>query len=277
MLKADSLVRELIDDLTPRLARDKSLIVGLSGSQGSGKSTLATALRDALGERGLNVAVISLDDLYFTHGERKRLAAEVHPLLQTRGVPGTHDVALGLDLLRRLKNAMADTLTPLPRFDKTRDDRAPENAWEVFKGRPDIIVLEGWCLAARAQDVAALEEPINALENAHDRNAVWRTHVNQQLSGAYCDLFGALDYLVFLKAPSFDVVFSWRKEQEQKLKRRAGASRPPMTDAELQHFIAHYERLTRHMHADLPLFADMVVELDTARDVLNITRKDRGT
>lgn len=238
---------------------------------------MAAALRDALRARGLTVAVISLDDLYFTQSERKRLAAEVHPLLQTRGVPGTHDVALGIDLLQRLKAAQPDTFTPLPRFDKTRDDRAPEHAWDVFTGRPDVIVLEGWCLAARAQDIAALQEPVNALERADDPYGRWRAYVNERLVGDYCALFGALNYLVFLKAPSFDVVFSWRKEQEQKLERSEGTSRAPMTDAELTRFIAHYERLTRHMHVDLPSFADMTVELDGARRVLSIIRKDRGT
>ena len=211
MLKpVDAPVRELIEDITARRVRGTPLVVGVSGSQGSGKSTLATALRDALRERGLFVALISLDDLYFTHDKRKRLAAEVHPLLQTRGVPGTHDVALGVDLLQRLKAAAPDTLTPLPRFDKTRDDRTPAEAWDTFKGRPDVIVLEGWCLAARAQDPAALREPINALERAHDSAGQWRTHVNEQLAGPYRDLFGALDYLAFLKSPSFDVVVSWR-------------------------------------------------------------------
>lgn len=272
---SDFPIRELIEDITARLSGSTPLVIGLCGSQGSGKSTLATALHDAWSERGLSVAVISIDDLYFTRDERKRIAADVHPLLQTRGVPGTHDVALGIDLLQRLKAAAPDALTPLPRFDKTRDDRAPAEAWDVFKGRPDVIVLEGWCVAARPQESAALREPINALERLEDAEGCWRNYVNEQLSGVYRDLFGAIDYLVFLKAPTFDVVFSWRKEQEQKLPHGEANTRP-MTDADLERFIAHYERLTRHMHADLPSQADMVIELDGDRRVLNITGKRSG-
>ena len=70
-------------------------MVGLTGPQGSGKSTLAAKLPPLLAARGLRSAVLALDDLYLTHAERRRLAADIHPLLATRGVPGTHDVALG--------------------------------------------------------------------------------------------------------------------------------------------------------------------------------------
>ncbi len=70
---------------------------GLAGLQGSGKSTLAAQLCAALTQRGIATLAMSLDDFYFGRGERKRLARDVHPLLATRGVPGTHD----LDLLAR--------------------------------------------------------------------------------------------------------------------------------------------------------------------------------
>ena len=71
------------------------LVVGICGAQGSGKSTLTAVLRKLLEMRGLRVASLSLDDLYLTRGERRELAARIHPLLATRGVPGTHDVELG--------------------------------------------------------------------------------------------------------------------------------------------------------------------------------------
>src|SRR5688572_33095977 len=82
--------------------RDATLAVGVCGAQGSGKSTVAAALKTLLEDRGITVAVISIDDLYLTRRERLALAESIHPLLRTRGVPGTHDVALGLETLRAL-------------------------------------------------------------------------------------------------------------------------------------------------------------------------------
>src|SRR5690606_4625460 len=78
-------------------------IHGITGLQGTGKSTLAAQMAALAAERGKAVAVMSVDDAYLDHDERARLALEVHPLLATRGPPGTHDVALAcrtLDALR---------------------------------------------------------------------------------------------------------------------------------------------------------------------------------
>src|SRR4051812_24782738 len=77
-----------------RRALGRPIVAGLCGSQGSGKSTMALFLQVLLQDRGLKTAILSLDDLYLTLPERERLAADVHPLLRTRGVPGTHDVGL---------------------------------------------------------------------------------------------------------------------------------------------------------------------------------------
>ncbi|MCY0536461.1 hypothetical protein OVV84_28185, partial [Klebsiella pneumoniae] len=80
-----------------------------------GKSTLTAVVKRLLEIRGLKVALFSLDDIYLTRAERQALAAEVHPLLATRGVPGTHDVAWGEALLEDLRKP-GQTL--LPAFDK---------------------------------------------------------------------------------------------------------------------------------------------------------------
>ena len=81
-------------------ARDKPLIIGINGSQGSGKSTLADYLCTMLNERyQLRCVSLSLDDFYLTKLERQQLASQVHPLLETRGVPGTHDIPLALETI----------------------------------------------------------------------------------------------------------------------------------------------------------------------------------
>jgi len=242
------------------------LLVGLCGAQGSGKSTLTAALAAQLGARGIRTANLSLDDLYLTHAERQGLARTVHPLLATRGVPGTHDVALGCTTLARLASNGA---VALPAFDKSVDDRRPRDAWPVVQGPVQVILLEGWCVGALPQSTTALAAPVNALERQEDAAGVWRAHVNAALAGRYRELFDAIDLLVLLQAPSFEVVFRWRCEQEEKLARRLAAGGTTgaavMNEAQLARFIAHYERLTRHILAEMPQRAGVLFELDERR------------
>ena len=196
---------------------DHPLVLGLCGSQGSGKTTLAQALQAELSARGLSVAVLSLDDLYLSSAERGRLAREVHPLLQTRGVPGTHDVDLGLDVIQQLVSAASTDPTRIPRFDKALDEPRPAEHWDEFQGRADVVIFEGWCVGAAPQSESELVEPINELERVSDPDGQWRRYVNHQLAGRYKILFAMLDSLILLRAPSFEVVFEWRREQERKL------------------------------------------------------------
>jgi len=241
---------------------DTPLLLGINGAQGSGKSTLCDFLRLILEQRhGQRVAVLSIDDLYLTRTERQALAREVHPLLITRGVPGTHDVELGLATLNRLRNAAESNLTPLPAFDKASDDRRPPEDWPVFRGRPDIILFEGWCMGATPQPEAALRAPVNALERDEDADGRWRSYVNRQLETDYRRLFAELDRLIFLRVPGMDRVLEWRTLQEQKLAATASAGQHIMDATTLRRFVMHYERLTRHNLADLPARADLTLNL----------------
>ena len=241
---------------------DGPLIIGVNGAQGSGKSTLCDFLRLILEQcHGQRVAILSIDDLYLTRAERQDLAREVHPLLITRGVPGTHDVELGFATLYRLRTAVETDLTPLPAFDKASDDRRPAEDWPVFRGRPDILLFEGWCLGATPQPKAALREPVNALERDEDTDGRWRSYVNLRLETDYRRLFAELDRLIFLRVPGMDRVLEWRSLQEQKLAATAGAGRHIMDTAAIHRFVMHYERLTRHNLADLPARADLTLNL----------------
>jgi D-glycerate 3-kinase len=243
------------------------LVVGLCGAQGSGKTTAAGALRDLLKRAGLSAVVLSLDDLYLPLADREQLAAEVHPLLGTRGVPGTHDAALGLALIESLSGPGE---TQLPRFDKAVDDRAPPEQWPRAVGPIDVIIFEGWCVGARPQAGTALEPPLNALEREQDPQGVWRWFVNIALATAYRPLFERIDLLALLAAPSFDVVLDWRREQEHALRAARGAD-AGMSDSALATFVQHYERLTRHILAEMPGRADLVAQLGPKREVLSVT------
>ncbi|MFL5298018.1 MAG: kinase [Phenylobacterium sp.] len=242
-----------------RIERKRTALIGLCGAQGSGKSTIAEAARRLLVERGLSAVAVSLDDFYLTREARERLAREVHPLLATRGPPGTHDVALAGAVLDQLRSKGK---VALPRFDKASDTRSPRGTWETVRSPVDVVIFEGWCVGAKAQGLAALAEPVNALERDEDPAGVWRGYVNDQLDGPYQALFARLHDLVLLEAPSFEVVAGWRAEQEAKLRARTGAG---MTQAEIARFVAHYERLTRWILAEMPGRADWVVTLDERR------------
>ena len=249
----------------------RGLVLGICGAQGSGKSTAALFLKALLEDQGLRVAIISLDDVYLTHDARQHLAATVHPLLQTRGVPGTHDVDLGVDTMTRLIHAGAGDRTPLPRFDKAQDTQMPRNQWPVFEGPADVVIFEGWCVGARPQSDEALATPINALERDEDADGRWRGYVNGKLAQDYGSLFGLIDMLVFLRAPSFECVYDWRKKQERKLAdkvRHTGGATRIMNDAELKRFIMHYERLTRHILSTMPGYADVVFELNERQQII---------
>ena len=232
-------------------------VIGINGAQGSGKSTLSKILALLL-QQGFakSVVVLSLDDFYLTKAQRNHLAESVHPLLQTRGVPGTHDVMLAMQVLTALK---AGTAIRLPRFDKSQDDRVAESYWPFidleFRDRPvDIILFEGWCVAAQPQPTDQLQQPVNRLEAEEDTQMIWRSYVNQQLTTPYQTLFAQLDKLIMLQVPSFEYVYRWRESQERCLPKGMNAQ-------QLQRFILHYERLTKYMLQEMPARADKVLVL----------------
>ncbi len=241
----------------------RSIVVGLCGAQGSGKSTTAARLAEQLEAMGRPTAVLSIDDFYLTLEQRRALARDVHPLLITRGVPGTHDVALAKATITALLNAGEGDAISVPSFDKTTDDRAQSAEWPSHQGPISVVLLEGWCVGARPQRDDALAEPINALERENDSDGRWRRYVNDQLAGQYADLFGCLDFRLFLKAPSFEHVLGWRQQQEVGLTRIAGRSLPAMDERALLHFIAHYERITRNLLDEN--WADIIINIGPDR------------
>ncbi|NWK57293.1 kinase [Verrucomicrobiaceae bacterium N1E253] len=240
------------------------LVVGVNGAQGTGKSTMSKVLATALQEEcGCCCAVISIDDIYQTKAVRAELAQQIHPLLATRGVPGTHDTTLGMQVIQDL---MAGKLVPVPSFDKASDDRRPESEWTVPSEAVDVILFEGWCIGAVAEPPEALPKAINVLEEKEDADGAWRGFVNERLQSEYVDLFALLDRLVMIKAPDFECVHHWRGEQEDKLRAskasEVGADLSGLMSVEqLERFIMHYERLTRWMFDEMPGRADVLFEL----------------
>ena len=259
--------RVLAANLAYRWRSDPPRRVGLAGGQGAGKSTLSSAIISAGRHFGLRVISLSIDDFYLTRSERESLAERVHPLLATRGPPGTHDISLCKSVMDALD---ADGVVKVPVFDKGLDNRAPQT--REVQAPADIVLFEGWCVGARPEPADRLDQPINALEAESDSQGHWRRHINEALASEYAALFGTLDRLIFLRVPNLDAVMRWRLQQE--------SERPPerrLDKAEVARFVAHYERLTRWMLEDLPDRADIVVELDEGHRVSGCTfRKGSG-
>lgn len=259
---AENWYRPLLEDFAKQQASGRSgtRIIGINGCQGSGKSTLADYLCTSIAEQhDIRTVALSLDDFYLSKAERARLAKDIHPLLATRGVPGTHDVDLAIATINSLVQAKSDTL--ITRFDKSTDDRLAPDHCEIIQGPVGLIVLEGWCMGATAQEPSALATAINELEALDDADAVWRTYVNNTLAVDYQRLFGLADTLLMLRAPCFDTVFKWRLEQEQKM------AKPLMNDAEILRFIQYYQRITEHCLEEMPSRVDYLYQLDSHRQV----------
>lgn len=259
------------------------LIVGISGAQGSGKTTLALILGEWLErELGLATAYLSLDGLYLRKARRRELSREVHPLMETRGVPGTHDIARAADLLDVLVDVDHEQTVALPVFDKALDDPAPKSQWPVVGAPVDVVLFEGWCVGARPQPPESLAEPLNTLEAETDHSGRWRRYVNERLHTDYASLFLRLDLLIMLRVPNFGKVVEWRSLQEQKLRERLrgrpriAAEPSGMSDGEIARFVQHYERLTRHMLKTMPDYADAVIDIDENHRMTRLSWRERS-
>ena len=246
-------------------------LVGVSGCQGSGKSTLVKLMAHVLrAVYGVNAVVLSLDDFYLTRSARREMADTVHPLFATRGVPGTHDLTLLRDTINALRASQGEVA--VPGFDKAADDRTEMVHWRQESAPVGLIFLEGWCVGVPPQPLEDLISPVNETEAEQDADSRWRTEVNRQLGDGYAALFADLDELLVLQAPSFDAVYEWRWQQEQRLSalfkaRHPDTPDPTMTRQQVADFILHYQRITEHALVTLPDRADVLWELGDDRSV----------
>ena len=256
----------------------KPIVIGINGAQGSGKSTISRILEFLL-SKAFNKTVLhlSIDDLYLSRKKREENANKIHSLLRVRGVPGTHDVELGHKILSGLVSSNSDVKLQIPKFNKAQDDLFAKEHWQTINQSVDIILFEGWCIGAKPQHEDELEPAINELESKEDPRAIWRKHVNKQLSESYQDLFNHIDYLIMLKVPNMESVFEWRNLQEEKLAASYDKNKAHshiMSPSEISHFIMHYERITRACLSDMPGRADIVLELNNEHKINNIKIKE---
>lgn len=278
----ESTVAQYYQPLAERLfyqftKKNETYFVGINGCQGSGKSTLTDYIANYLASQyQINVVVMSLDDFYLTSEKRKQLAEDVHPLLATRGVPGTHDVVALKRILTELKNRK--TAFSIPKFNKATDDPFPEEQWARIEQPTDIVILEGWCWGVKSQTAEQLEAPVNELESQHDKTGEWRNYVNQKLKCFYEPLYEQMDFWLALQAPSFDCVYKWRLEQEQKLENRniGLASSKIMSAEEVIEFTQYFQRLSVQGCNTISQSADAIFYLDNERNISDLPIAQRN-
>jgi len=215
----------------------------------------------------------SLDDFYLSSKQREKLANVIHPLLKTRGVPGTHDIELLASTLEKFRQQKVNW--SLTKFDKSSDNPSVKTLWPIINKAYDVIIIEGWCWGILPQPNVELTRGINALESNQDKELIWRSYVNQQLKEYYQPLYQKMDLWVMLQAPSFDVVYQWRLEQEKKLQHnnnqllnKKSSNNKIMDSKEIEHFIQHFQRLTEHALETLPYNVDLLIKLDKNRNVI---------
>lgn len=218
-------------------------ILFISGAQGIGKST---AIKYAKKHFQNNIAVLGLDEFYLTRTERLALATKVHPLFEVRGPAGTHDLEFLNTTIDSLLQSASETKTRIPKFLKAIDDRAPEQDWDCFRGRPSAILVEGWCIGAEPDLSSPSSLPINSVEE-EDQDGVWRQHQEIELATRYAKLWDRADAFFHICAPNFEQVLSWRVQQEETT---LGLSRGALSNERKSWvcgFIQHYERVTKRM------------------------------
>ncbi len=253
---APAFVASVLDDAVAHGSR----VYGIGGLQGSGKSTLAAQVVDLARTRDLRAEVLSIDDVYLTRSARQQLARDVHPLLATRGPPGTHDVAMACGLIDALRRGGT---CRLPRFDKIADDRLPASRWPTARDT-QLLIVEGWFLKTPPQTEAQLVAPINTLERDEDAQGAWRRYCNTALARDYPALWQRIDRLLYLHGPGFDIVPEWRWQQEIALQ-ASDPARTAMARPQVERFVQHFERVSRQAWRALPAIADWPVALDSQR------------
>ena len=257
--------------------KKRPYFVGLAGGQGTGKTTSSSLIKIILTKYfKLKVFRISIDDFYKTRKERIRLSKRVHPMLLTRGVPGTHDINMMLNFFKKAKSKKFKRLK-LPTFNKAIDDRFNKKRWYDLKEKPDVIIFEGWCVGAKAEKNNTLNKTINLMEKNKDKKKIWRKYVNQQLKSKYKNLYSQLNCLIYLRAKNFNLLQKWRLKQERKLllSSKKNSKLKIMNKEDVLSFMQTYQRVTQNMFKNMPKYASIILNLNSNHQIKTAVYKKR--
>ncbi|KAF8484094.1 P-loop containing nucleoside triphosphate hydrolase protein, partial [Gautieria morchelliformis] len=246
------------------------MFVAVQGPQGSGKTHLTRSLVSSLSSppHSLRFAVFSVDDLYLTCSARQRLAADNqgNKLWSGRGQPGTHDVQLGADVLKLLRDINVEQAgepdvstkaqVVIPNFDKSKYDGLGDRSTVGTPVNPpiDVVILEGWCVGFYPLEDSELDEqwetvcskaeatPGSIIQRAMEgiRKEDIET-VNVALRGYVKEWYGFFEVFVQIQSPPhlpYEYIYTWRLEQEHNMKASNGGI--GMTDEQVISFVDRF-------------------------------------
>jgi D-glycerate 3-kinase len=263
--------------ISEKVDKKRPYFVGLAGGQGTGKTTISSLIRIILIKYfKLKVFRISIDDFYKTRKERISLSKRIHPMLLTRGVPGTHDINMMLSFFKKVKNKKFKRLK-LPTFNKAIDDRSNKKSWYELNEKPDVVIFEGWCVGAKSETNNTLKKTINSMEKTKDQKKIWRKYVNYQLKSKYKNLYSQLNCLIYLKAKNFNLLQKWRLKQERKLwiKSKMKSNSKIMSKGDVINFMQTYQRITQNMFRYMPKYASIIFNLNGNHQIKSAVYKSK--
>ncbi len=237
----------------------RTLIQGILGGQGTGKTTLTSILTLILKYLGKTILDLSLDDLYKTYQERKKLQQE-NPFLIWRGPPGTHDVTLGIDIINKLLQKDFSGEILIPRFDKSLYQGAGDRITPQVVPKPDILLFEGWFVGVIPVDNSRFANPPWPIMTPEDKQFALESNKNLQ---EYLPLWEKLDRLIILYPDNYHHSKKWRLDAEQKM---IASGKTGMTDTEINQFVEYFWKA---LHPELfimplinnPNLTDLVIEI----------------
>ncbi|RLV90553.1 DNA damage tolerance protein RHC31 [Spathaspora sp. JA1] len=262
----------------------KPLIVGISGPQGSGKSYLATNLKVELEKSypKLNIVQFSMDDLYLTKEEQDKVTKTAieseNKLLQGRGLPGTHDLQLALEIFQALINNY--TLPSwkqieIPFYEKTAyngiGDRAEKSQWQIIDRPVDVIIFEGWFngftpLGPEQVEATYFTSEVSGILQKSRYYHVQEINDNLKM---YTKLWSFFDKFIVLCTDSISNVYTWRLQQEKELIKQKGSG---MTDELVEIFVDRYMPMyiLYYQHicsTGLPHCSNLMISIDLDRKI----------
>lgn len=267
-----------------QLGHERPLIVGISGPQGSGKTFLTKQIKEELerADASLKVILFLMDDMYLTHNDQNRLnelvqkSMDNNPLLQGRGLPGTHDLQLVKKIFADLLNLKS---VEIPVYDKGlyqgQGDRLAHNFWTKVKAPPDLILFEGWFngfLSLRKEELRRIYNDDSNRERVFHKHQLGHLEQINEMLEKYLSLWSYFDYFVCLETTSLKNIYEWRLQQEESL-RKSRKDTSGMTDDQVIKFVDKFMPLYELFYYHL--CANGCVEKKDHNLILGIN-KDRG-